>query len=212
MDWYLEHRKDLAAQISCESGDCAFPRYLLAIPTRERLERMLAYLFDEDEFLSAFGIRSLSRYYKDHPYGLKLDGKELEVRYTPGDSDSWLFGGNSNWRGPIWFPIAFLIIEALRGYHRFYGESLKAEFPTRSGNWLNLEQCATELSHRMNGLFLPNEKGQRPCHGEQVRYAQDPNFAKLPLFYEFFHGETGKGIGASHQTGWTSLVAEMLRR
>ncbi|MGK0236900.1 MAG: hypothetical protein ACI92G_000356 [Candidatus Pelagisphaera sp.] len=212
MNWYLEHRKDLAPQISCELNSGEYPSYLLAVPTRERLERVLTYLFDEDEFLSTFGVRSLSRYYKDRPYGLKLDREEFEVRYTPGDSDSWLFGGNSNWRGPIWFPIAFLIIEALRGYHRFYGDSLKAEFPTRSGNWLDLDQCADELSKRMGGLFLPDGKGQRPCHGDETRYADDPNFRNLPLFYEFFHGETGKGLGASHQTGWTSLVAEMLRR
>ncbi len=212
MRWYLKHRKDLSKQISCESEGCDDAVYLLAIPTRERLERLLAYLFDEDEFLSVFGIRSLSRHYERNPYELELDGERYEIKYSPGDSDTWLFGGNSNWRGPIWFPIAFLIIEALRDYHAYYGKSFKAEFPTGSENWLTLEQCATELSHRMNRLFLPGKDGQRPCHGEEIRYSREPHFHGLPLFYEFFHGETGKGLGASHQTGWTALVAELLRR
>jgi len=211
MNWYLDHRKDLARQITYQDADKDGAHYLLAIPTRERLEKLLAYLFDEDEFLSQFGIRSLSRHYEEKPYGLNLGGKDFEVRYTPGDSDSWLFGGNSNWRGPVWFPISFLIIEALHGYHRFYGDSLKAEFPTGSGNWLTLQECADELSKRMGALFLPDGKGRRPCHGESALYASDPHFRNYPLFYEFFHGESGKGLGASHQTGWTALVAELLR-
>jgi len=211
MNWYLDHRKDLARQITCGTGNDGSVNYLLAIPTRERLERLLKYLFCEDEFLSLFGIRSLSRHYQNKPYGLNLAGKNFEVKYTPGDSDSWLFGGNSNWRGPVWFPISFLIIEALRGYHRFYGDSLKAEFPTGSGNWLTLEECANELSHRMGNLFVTDKSGNRPCHGESVEYAQDPHFKDYVLFYEFFHGESGKGLGASHQTGWTALVAELLR-
>jgi len=211
MHWYLDHRKDLASQITCEWKGGKHPHYLLAIPTREQLERLLAYLFSEDEFLSPYGIRSLSRYYEKHPYCLEMAGERFEVKYTPGDSDSWLFGGNSNWRGPVWFPITFLIIEALKGYYRFYGESLKAEFPTGSGKWLTLDECAIELSKRMAALFLPDEAGRRPCHGEQECYASDPNFSAYPLFYEFFHGETGKGLGASHQTGWTALVAELLR-
>ncbi len=212
MNWYLDHRKDLARQITFQDAEKGGSHYLLAIPTRERLGKLLEYLFDEDEFLSQFGIRSLSRYYNDKPYGLNLGGKDFEVRYTPGDSDSWLFGGNSNWRGPVWFPISFLIIEALHGYYRFYGDSLKAEFPTGSENWLTLKECADELSGRMGALFLPNGKGQRPCHGESDLYASDPHFRNYPLFYEFFHGESGKGLGASHQTGWTALVAELLRR
>ena len=140
-----------------------------------------------------------------------MAGERFEVKYTPGDSDSWLFGGNSNWRGPVWFPITFLIIEALKGYHRFYGDSLKAEFPTGSGNCLTLDECAIELSKRMALLFLPDESGNRPCHGDYECYAADQNFNRYPLFYEFFHGETGKGLGASHQTGWTALIAELLR-
>ena len=211
MDWYLDHRKDLASQISCRSNGNGDADYLLAIPTRERLERLLRYLFSEDEFLSGFGIRSLSKYYEDQPYRLNLAGEDFEVKYTPGDSDSWLFGGNSNWRGPVWFPISFLIIEALRGYHQFYGDDFTLEFPTGSGRSLNLEQCADELSDRMTRLFLPDEEGRRPCHGESERYADDPHFKAYPLFYEFFHGDTGKGLGASHQTGWTALVAELFR-
>ena len=211
MHWYLDHRKDIAKQITCEWKNGEHPHYLLAIPTREQLERLLAYLFDEDEFLSPYGIRSLSRHYEAHPYSLVMAGERFEVKYTPGDSDSWLFGGNSNWRGPVWFPITFLIIEALKGYHRFYGDSLKAEFPTGSGNCLTLDECAIELSKRMALLFLPDESGNRPCHGDYECYAADQNFNRYPLFYEFFHGETGKGLGASHQTGWTALIAELLR-
>ncbi len=177
----------------------------------KRLERLLRYLFSEDEFLSGFGIRSLSKYYEEQPYRLNLAGEDFEVKYTPGDSDSWRFGGNSNWRGPVWFPISFLIIEALRGYHQFYGDDFTLEFPTGSGTSLNLEQCADELSDRMTRLFLPDGEGRRPCHGESERYADDPHFKAYPLFYEFFHGDTGKGLGASHQTGWTALVAELFR-
>ncbi len=211
MTWYLDHRKDLAPQITRESCPDGKDRILLAIPTRERLERLLEYLFSEDEFLSPFGIRSLSKHYESNPYSLHLDGETFDVKYTPGDSDSWLFGGNSNWRGPVWFPIAHLIIEALQGYHRFYGDSLTAEFPTGSGNWLTMDACAAELRRRMGRLFLPDEHGRRPCHGDEKRYAEDPHFQNLPLFYEFFHGDNGKGLGASHQTGWTALVAEMMR-
>jgi hypothetical protein len=138
-------------------------------------------------------------------------GQKFEVRYVPGESDSGLFGGNSNRRGPIWFPVNYLIIEALQRYHHFYGDSLQVECPTGSGNLMNLREVALELARRLTRLFLPDANGNRPCHGGQPLYASDPNFKELPLFYEYFHPETGRGLGASHQTGWTALVIRCLQ-
>jgi hypothetical protein len=209
--WFLEHRKDLAGQISYLSHDgCSKGRHLLAIPTRERLERVLKYIFDEKEFLSPHGVRSLSRVYKDTPYILKAEGREYCVDYVPGDSNSWLFGGNSNWRGPVWLPVNYLLIEALERYHHFYGDTFTVEFPTGSGHRVTLKQAARELSQRLVGLFMPNANGRRPCNGLEPRYASDPHWHDLVLFHEFFHGETGQGLGASHQTGWTALVTRLI--
>ncbi|HKB89332.1 MAG TPA: hypothetical protein VKC60_02320, partial [Opitutaceae bacterium] len=207
--WFLENRRDLSDQIShLEKGDDN--RLLLAIPTRDRLKRVLSYLFDSNEFLSDYGIRSLSKLYEDRPYKLKVDGTEYKVCYNPGDSDSWIFGGNSNWRGPIWFPLNYLLIEALQRYHHFFGESFTVEFPTGSGVQMNLEQIARDLAGRLIKLFLPNEQGRRPCHGYEVRYVDDPHWHDLLLFHEYFHGENGRGLGANHQTGWTALVARLI--
>jgi hypothetical protein len=209
--WFLEHRKDLAGQMSYLSHDgCQKGRYLLAIPTRERLERMLKYVFAESEFLSPHGVRSLSRAYKDHPYVIHVAGTEHCVDYVPGDSNSWLFGGNSNWRGPVWFPVNYLLIEALERYHHFYGDAFTVEFPTGSGRRITLKEAARELSRRMVSLFLPNESGRRPANGLEPRYVSDPHWHDLVLFHEYFHGETGQGLGASHQTGWTALVTRMI--
>jgi hypothetical protein len=213
MDWFLEHRPELNELSSyycrSEARNC-HGRRLLAIPSRERLIRMLRYLFDENEFLSEYGIRSLSRVHKDQPYIFHLAGQEHRVDYEPGESSTGLFGGNSNWRGPIWFPMNFLIIEALERYHHFYRDSLQVEFPTGSGRKMNLDQAAQELSLRLARLFLADEEGKRASHGGDLRYAQDPHWRDLVLFHEYFHGETGRGLGASHQTGWTSLVIHML--
>jgi hypothetical protein len=208
--WFLKNRPDLARQISYldQQGGCG--RYLLAIPSRERLERMLRYVFDEAEFLSPHGIRSLSRVYLDHPFVLRSTEGEWQVKYTPGESDSGLFGGNSNWRGPVWFPVNYLLIEALERYHLFYGDSLKMEFPTGSGHRLNLAEIAQELSRRLVGLFLPNEGGRRPALGMESRFVCDPHWQELLWFHEYFHGETGQGLGANHQTGWTALVTRMI--
>ncbi len=218
MDWFLKHRQDLARHISyCQSdghdgtdSDDPHDHRLLAIPSRERLERVLRYLLDENEFLSPYGIRALSRVHKDHPYVFNAGGQDHRVDYVPGESTTGLFGGNSNWRGPIWFPVNYLLIEALERYHHFYGNDLKVECPTGSGHWLNLQQVACELAHRLASLFLPDEHGRRPCHGDDRRYADDPHWRELVLFYEYFHGDTGRGVGASHQTGWTSLVSRLL--
>lgn len=213
MDWFLEHRPDLNQLSSYYCHSQAGPghgRRLLAIPSRERLQRVLRYLFDENEFLSPYGIRSVSRAHKDHPYVFHLDGQEYKVDYQPGESTIGLFGGNSNWRGPIWFPFNYLLIEALERYYHFYRNDLLVEFPTGSGVSLNLKQVADELSTRLCKLFLPGAGGKRPCYGDDPRFAQDPNWKELVLFHEYFHGETGRGLGASHQTGWTSLVIRLL--
>jgi hypothetical protein len=139
-----------------------------------------------------------------------LDHGELRVDYIPGESTSGMFGGNSNWRGPIWFPVNYLLIEALERYHHFYGDDFLIECPTGSGVWMTLKQVANELSRRLSALFLPGTNGRRPCHGEERRYAEDPHWRDLVLFYEYFHGDTGRGCGASHQTGWTALVSRLL--
>jgi hypothetical protein len=211
MRWFLDNRKDLARHISSvDPAGGVHGHRLLAVPSRERLERVLRYVLDESEFLSPYGIRSLSRVHQSRPYVLEAGGREHRVDYVPGDSESGLFGGNSNWRGPIWFPLNYLLIEALERYHHFYGDSLKVECPTGSGNLMNLEQVAVELAQRLTRLFLPRADGSRPCHGSERRYADDPHFKDLLLFSEYFHGDDGRGVGASHQTGWTALVISCL--
>ena len=170
----------------------------------------LSFDVDEGEFLSPHGIRSLSRAHGEQPYEVTLDGVVHRVDYAPGESTTPLFGGNSNWRGPVWFPINFLIIEALERYHHFYGAELTVECPTGSGNRLTLAEVAREISKRLVSLFLPDATGHRPCNGDAERFAKDPHWRDLVLFHEHFHGDTGRGLGASHQTGWTALVATLL--
>ncbi|MCA9680442.1 MAG: glucosidase, partial [Myxococcales bacterium] len=172
MEWFLDNRPDLASSITCLAPDATSEHRLLAVPSRQRLERVLRYLLDEDEFLSPYGIRSLSRYHKDHPYVLELDGERREVHYTPGESDSGLFGGNSNWRGPIWFPVNYLLVEALKRFHHFYRDTLKVECPTGSGHWVDLRGAAEEIERRLCKLFRPDDDGQRPCHGRSVHHAR----------------------------------------
>jgi len=184
-------------------------RALLAIPSRDRLVRVLAYMLDENEFLSPFGIRSLSKYHADHPFVLELDGQRHEVRYTPGESDTHMFGGNSNWRGPIWLPVNYLIIEALQRYHHFYGDGFVVECPTGSGNRMNLAQVALEMQRRLAALF-DNADGHPPCLGPDQRFCDQPGFEGLVLFHEYFHGDTGRGLGAAHQTGWTALIIKCM--
>ncbi|MDQ6861449.1 MAG: glucosidase [Verrucomicrobiota bacterium] len=210
MDWFLAHRKDLHESITyCELCPGSSHR-MLAIPTKERLTRALRYMLDENEFLSPFGLRSVSRFHHEHPYVFRAGNEEHRVDYVPGEANSYLFGGNSNWRGPIWFPINYLIVEALERYHHYYGDDFQVECPTGSGKMMNLDEVAQELSRRLTSIFLPNENGARPCHGEVAKYATDPHFKELVLFYEYFHGETGRGCGASHQTGWTALAVKLL--
>jgi hypothetical protein len=212
LQWFLENRRDLAEHITYmqAEGACRSGRRLLAIPSRARLERVLRYMLDENEFLSPFGIRSLSRFHKDHPYVCRMGGQENRVAYVPGDSDSGMFGGNSNWRGPVWFPVNYLLIEALERYHHFYGDSLRVECPTGSGQLMNLAEVADEIATRLKRLFMPDGQGRRPCHGAERHFADDPHWKNLVLFHEYFHGDNGRGLGASHQTGWTALVTRLL--
>ncbi len=214
MNWFLKNRPDLGSQIayavSGEGGQKG--RRLLSIPSRWRLERVLQYLFDEGEFLSPHGIRALSAAHREYPCILKTPDGELRADYTPGESTTTVFGGNSNWRGPVWFPVNYLLVEALQRYHHFYGDTLTVEVPVGSGNRMNLADAAAELSRRLVGLFLPDRQGFRPCHGEQARFATDPNWSDLILFSEYFHGDNGRGCGASHQTGWTALVVRLLQK
>ena len=214
MDWFLQRRGDLNQFMTfMESNNPDIPDEglrLLAIPTRARLERILRVVLDEEEFLSPFGIRSLSKYHLDHPFTFKINGEHMEVRYVPGESDSFMFGGNSNWRGPIWFPLNYLLIEAFERYHEFYGDSLRVECPTGSGTYLNLSQVADELRRRLVRLFLVDDEGCRPSYARGSRFVNDPHWRDLVLFYEYFHGDTGRGLGANHQTGWTALVAPIL--
>lgn len=212
--WFLKNRPDLAKQISYFNADgCTHGQHLLAIPSRERLERVLRYVFDENEFLSPYGIRSLSKAHAEQPFVMQAGDETHTVSYVPGESDSFMFGGNSNWRGPVWFPLNYLLIEALERYHHFYGDAFTMEYPTGSGNHLTLQVIADDISRRLNRLFIPEEEtGRRPAHGDDSRYATDPHWKNLVLFYEYFHGDTGEGLGASHQTGWTALVARLLEK
>jgi hypothetical protein len=212
MEWFLENRQDLSGSITyLEPGKHGSTGLrLLALPSRSRLERMLRRLLDEREFLSPHGLRSLSAIHREQPYVCCPGGQELRVAYVPGESDSAMFGGNSNWRGPVWFPINYLFVEALERYHHFYGDELRVECPTGSGQMLNLQQVARMLARRLTSLFLPGKAGCRPCHGGDTRFATDPYWRDLVLFHEYFHGDTGRGLGASHQTGWTALVTRLL--
>ncbi len=209
--WFQQYRQDLGKHIThCETGVTDDRRNcLLAIPTRERLTRMLRYMLDENEFLSPYGIRSVSKFHQDHPFIFEAGGMEHRVDYEPGESRTGLFGGNSNWRGPVWFPINYLILEALERYHYFYGDSFKVECPVGSKKMLTLKEVARELSARLTRLFLPDQSGRPPWSGDDARYSNDANWKNLVLFHEYFHGDTGKGLGASHQTGWTALVLRL---
>ncbi|TMQ58686.1 MAG: glucosidase [Candidatus Eisenbacteria bacterium] len=209
--WFLENRKDLVRHISyMESGGGGHSHRLLAIPRRERLVRVLEYMLDENEFLSPYGVRSLSRYHRDHPFVFLVGGTEHRVDYSPGEATTPLFGGNSNWRGPIWFPVNYLLIEALERYHHFYGDSLRVACPARSGRLMNLQEVANEIAARLASLFRPDSTGRRPCLDEEAVFAQEPHSRDLLLFHEYFHGETGRGLGACHQTGWTALVTRCI--
>jgi hypothetical protein len=175
------------------------------------MKRLLKRMLDESEFLSEYGVRALSRHHKNNPYLFHCDGEVFSVTYQPGESDSGLFGGNSNWRGPIWLPVNFLIIESLQRFHHYYGDEFKVEYPSGSGNFLTINAIAEKLTRRLTKIFLKDGNGRRPVYGLDEKMQTDPHFRDYVLFHEYFHGETGRGLGASHQTGWTGLVAKLLQ-
>jgi hypothetical protein len=212
MQWFLENRPDFAAHVASETTDGGGVRRLLSLVNERRLARVLARLLDPEEFLSDHGVRALSRFHRDHPYELTVDGAIHRVDYEPGESRSGLFGGNSNWRGPVWLPVNFLLIEALQRYQHFLGDGFHAEFPKGSGRQATLCEIAADLSHRLVSIFLKDGEGRRPVHGDRPLFRDDPAFADLVLFYEYFHGDDGSGLGASHQTGWTALVAKLIQQ
>jgi hypothetical protein len=209
--WLLKHRRDLALLVSRWQEPGRGERRLLSLLRGHRMKCLLKRMLDETEFLSDYGVRSLSRWHRDHPYQFHCRGTSLTVSYLPGESDSTMFGGNSNWRGPIWFPVNFLLIESLQKFHHYYGDDFKIECPTGSGRYVTILNAAEELTARLTRLFLRDEQGRRPVFGAQEKLQTDPHFRDYPLFYEYFHGDTGAGLGAEHQTGWTALVAKLLQ-
>jgi hypothetical protein len=212
LNWFIQHRADLAENVACMRTGGHRERRLLAILDADRLRRVLQVMLDEREFLSPYGIRAISAVHRDHPYVLDVNGHEYEVRYEPAESSTGLFGGNSNWRGPIWFPINYLLIEALQKFHHYYGDTFRVECPTGSGQMMTLDEVAAELSRRLSRIFLRGDDGRRPVFGGTDVFQQDPHWRDLLLFHEYFHGDNGAGIGASHQTGWTALVAKLLQQ
>ncbi|WP_330220707.1 MGH1-like glycoside hydrolase domain-containing protein [[Phormidium ambiguum] IAM M-71] len=212
VEWFLKNRVDLVQNIACMRREGVGERRLLAIAYPEKLRRILQKMLDETEFLSPYGIRSMSRYHAENPYILHANGNEFRVNYEPAESSSGLFGGNSNWRGPIWFPVNYLLIESLQKFHYYFGDSFQIECPTGSGNFMNLWEVASELSQRLTRIFETDSFSQRPVYGDTKNFQTDPHWRDLILFYEYFHGDNGAGIGASHQTGWTGLVAKLIHQ
>jgi hypothetical protein len=213
MEWFIKYRPHLVADVCPLTEPGEEERYLLSIASRQQLERVMQRMLDSKEFLSDFGLRSLSRFHAEQPYVLEVDGQVRLVRYEPAESTTNLFGGNSNWRGPIWYPVNYLMIESLRKYHAYYGDSLRVEMPVGSGERATLDQVAIDLSRRLTRLFLPDRPngGCRPVFGGELLFQNDPHWRDQILFYEYFHGDNGAGLGASHQTGWTALVANLIQ-
>jgi len=210
LQWLLDNRPDLAALVSRWHEKGSDQKHLLSLLRGHRVKRILYRMLDETEFLSDHGIRSLSKEYEKHPYQFQVNGQVVTVKYTPAESNVALFGGNSNWRGPIWMPMNFLLIEALQRFHHYYGEDFKIEYPTNSGQMKTLDEISTELSMRLSKIFLRDAKGRRPVFGNNEKMQHDPHFKDYILFFEYFDGDNGKGLGASHQTGWTGLVSKLL--
>jgi hypothetical protein len=208
---YLERNQDLLANIADPLAPGVHGRHLLSVLDEPRLRRVLARMLDEERFLSPHGVRSLSRWHRDHPYVFSVHGEEYRVAYLPAESDTGMFGGNSNWRGPVWFPINLLIIRALLQYYLYYGDEFRIECPTGSGREMTLFEVARELSERLCRIFLRDESGRRPVYGGTAKFQDDPHWRDLILFYEYFHGDNGAGLGASHQTGWTATVARLIQ-
>ena len=212
MEWFIANRRDLTQNVASMVVPGRGERRLLSIVSAEQLRRILRRMLDEEEFLSPYGIRSVSRYYRDHPYSLLCGGQVHCVNYEPGESRTGLFGGNSNWRGPVWYPLNYLLIEALQKFHHYLGDEFQVECPTGSGTMMTLSEVAAEISRRLSHLFLQDDSGRRPVNGSSELFQSDEHWKNLALFYEYFHGDTGAGLGASHQTGWTGLVAKLLQQ
>jgi hypothetical protein len=212
MEWFIEYRPHLVEQVASLTEPGQGDRLLLSLVDRQKLRRVLGHMLDEGTFLAEHGLRSLSKEHAEHPFRFTMDGKDFTVRYQPGESTTGLFGGNSNWRGPIWFPVNYLMIESLYTYHAYYGNDLRVELPAGSGQELPLDQVAAEISHRLMGLFLLDKNGRRAAFGQEEMFQNDPCWRDHLLFHEYFHGDTGAGLGASHQTGWTALVAKLIQQ
>jgi hypothetical protein len=209
--WFLNHRPKLSGLVAKWGEKGKDAKHLLSLLRGHRMKRILYRMLDETEFLSDHGIRALSKYHLDHPYILEIDNNWFSIRYTPGESDTTLFGGNSNWRGPVWMPVNYLLLEALRRLHDYYGDDFRVEYPTGSGNLFTLREISDKIARRIISIFTRNEQGSRPVFGDQPLFQNDPQFKEYIHFFEYFHGDTGKGLGASHQTGWTGIVARILK-
>jgi hypothetical protein len=212
MQWFVDNHPDIPEHIEMTQRSARGVRRLLSLVNRKQLKRVLARMLDEDEFLSPCGVRALSRFHRDHPYEVHVNGNTSRVAYEPAESATGLFGGNSNWRGPIWFPVNYLLVESLQKFHHYYGEDFKVECPTHSNQESDLWQVAAEISRRLVHIFLRDRTGRRPVAGGTELFQSDPYWRDLILFYEYFHGDNGAGLGASHQTGWTGLVAKLLEQ
>ena len=211
LKWFLNYRPDLAALVSRWEEPGRGERRLLSLLRGHRVKQLLKRLLDETEFLSDYGVRALSKQHRDQPYTFQCQGTSLTVSYQPGESDSDLIGGNSNWRGPIWFPVNYLIIESLQKFHHYYGDDFQVECPTGSGRFVTIKEVANELTRRLARIFRKDDQGRRPVHAYHPKLHSDPHFRDYVLFHEYFHGDTGRGVGASHQTGWTGLIAKLLQ-
>ena len=212
MEWFIQNRSDLTANVACMRTPGNAERRLLSIVNQDQLRKVLRLMLDENEFLSPYGIRAVSRFHKDHPYTLQVNGTQHRVDYEPAESSTGLFGGNSNWRGPIWFPLNYLLVESLQKFHHYLGEDFKVECPVGSGQMLTLWEVAGEISKRLSRIFLQDDDQRRPVFGAAAKFQNDPNWRDLIPFHEYFHGDDGSGVGASHQTGWTGLVAKLLQQ
>jgi hypothetical protein len=210
MKWFSQNRPDLAILVSGWLKKNKEGKYLISILNGDRMRMILDRMLDEKEFLSEYGIRSLSKYHLDNPYKFSSNGNSFSIQYVAGESNTDMYGGNSNWRGPVWLPFNFLIIETLRRFHLYYGDDFKVECPTGSGRYMNLSRVADELGTRLATIFVKDKNGKRAVFGDDEKLQSDPHFNNHILFHEYFHGDTGKGLGASHQTGWTGLIIRYL--
>jgi hypothetical protein len=212
MQWFIDNHPDVPEHIDMSQSSARGTRLLLSLVSKPHLGRVLSRMLDESEFLSPYGIRALSRFHRENPYELRFDGTVNTVNYEPAESATGIFGGNSNWRGPVWFPVNYLLVESLQKYHHYYGENFKVECPTGSHHQADLWQVAAEISRRLTRIFLRDDKERRPVYGATELFQSDPHWRDLLLFYEYFHGDNGAGLGAGHQTGWTGLVAKLIQQ